>query len=108
MATATERVMAIDGDNTDNGKGKEGGRQAVAATMAMGRGTAQSTWAAHPTTGEKGMMVAMGHGLCVSLCVCRETTKNKVEPKKSQWFLELIDRVRLAIVKLADNMAGYK
>jgi hypothetical protein len=24
-----------------------------------------------------GMMVAMGHGLCVIFCVCGETTKNK-------------------------------
>jgi hypothetical protein len=27
------------------------------------------------------MMVAMGHGLCVCLCVCGETTKNKEESK---------------------------
>jgi hypothetical protein len=27
------------------------------------------------------MMVAMGHGLCVYLCVCGETTKNKEEIK---------------------------
>jgi hypothetical protein len=44
--------------------------------------------AAHATTGERGMMVAMGHGLCVYFCVSRETTKNKVGPKKSQCFLE--------------------
>jgi hypothetical protein len=51
------------------------------------------------------MMVAMGHGLCVSFFVCGETTKNMVGPKTSQCVLELIDRVRLAIVKLAHNMA---
>jgi hypothetical protein len=27
------------------------------------------------------MMVAMGHGLCVSFCVCGEPTKNKKESK---------------------------
>jgi hypothetical protein len=59
-------------------------------------------------TGERGVMVAIGHGFCVCFCVCRETTKNKVGPKKIQCFLELIDRVRLAMVKLADNMAQYK
>jgi hypothetical protein len=38
--------------------------------------------AACATTGERGVMVVMGHGLCVSFCVCGETTKNKVGPKK--------------------------
>jgi hypothetical protein len=33
------------------------------------------------TTGERGMMVAMGHGLCVCFGVCGETTKNKEENK---------------------------
>ncbi len=54
---------------------------------------------------ERGVMVAMGHGLCVCFCACGETTKNEVGPKQSQCFLEIIDRVRLAKVKLADNMA---
>ncbi len=31
--------------------------------------------------GERGMMVAMGHGLCVCFGVCGETTKNKEESK---------------------------
>jgi hypothetical protein len=44
MATATERVMAIDGNNTSNGYGKEARGQATAATMAMGMGTVQRTW----------------------------------------------------------------
>jgi hypothetical protein len=39
--------------------------------------------ATHATTGERGMIVAMGHGVYVSFCVCGETTKNKVGPKKS-------------------------
>ncbi len=36
-----------------------------------------------------GMMVAMGHGLCVSSCLCGETTKNKLVPKKmmTPWSL---------------------
>jgi hypothetical protein len=37
-------------------------------------------------------------------CVCGETTKNKVGPKKSQCILELIDSVRLVIIDLASNM----
>jgi hypothetical protein len=39
-----------------------------------------------------GMMVVMCHGFCVNLCLCGETTKNKVGPKKSQCALELIAR----------------
>jgi hypothetical protein len=50
--------------------------------------------------GEKGVMVAMGHGLCVCLCVCEKTTKNKVGPKKSKCILELSNHVRFAIVGL--------
>ncbi len=37
MATVMKRAMATDGNNTGNGDGKEGGEQATAATMAMGR-----------------------------------------------------------------------
>ncbi len=37
--------------------------------------------AARATIGERGMMVAMGHGLCVCVGVCGETTKNKEERK---------------------------
>jgi hypothetical protein len=33
------------------------------------------------TTGERGMMVTMGHGLCVCFGVCGETTKNKEKSK---------------------------
>jgi hypothetical protein len=43
--------------------------------------------AAHATTGERGMMVAMGNGLCVSFCVHGETTKNKVRAKKKSMHL---------------------
>jgi hypothetical protein len=45
MATVTKRVMRTDGDNTDYGYGEEIGRQATAATMAMGMGMMQKTWA---------------------------------------------------------------
>ncbi len=36
-----------------------------------------------------GMMVAMGHGLCVIFCLCGETTKYEVGPKNSDgsWSL---------------------
>jgi hypothetical protein len=44
MAMATKREMTTDSNNTDNGDGEEGGEQAKAATMAMGRGAAQRTW----------------------------------------------------------------
>jgi hypothetical protein len=37
--------------------------------------------AACATTGERGMMVAMSHGLCVCFGVCGETTKNMEERK---------------------------
>jgi hypothetical protein len=37
--------------------------------------------AACAMTGERGVMVAMGHGLYVCFCVCGETTKNKEESK---------------------------
>ncbi len=58
--------------------------------------------------GERGVMVAMGHGLCVSLCVCGETTKNKVFLKQinASWS---ITRPKVSNRQnLADNMAGYK
>jgi hypothetical protein len=54
------------------------------------------------------MMVAMGHGLYVSFCVCGETTKSKVGPKKSDGALELIDRTRLATTKLAQVVRSNK
>jgi hypothetical protein len=44
MAMARKRAMATDSDNSGNGYGKEAGRQAIAATIAMGMGTAQRTW----------------------------------------------------------------
>jgi hypothetical protein len=95
MATATKRVMATDGDNLDNDYCKEDDRHLTVET----RGTAQRTrplvlqlergddgdgardMAACVTTGERGIMVAMGHGICVCFCVSGETTKNKEERK---------------------------
>ena len=40
--------------------------------------------------GERGVMVARGHGLYVSFCVCGETTKNRLDLKKvnASWSLE--------------------
>ncbi len=40
-----------------------------------------------------GMMVLVGHGLCVFFCLCGETTKNIVGPKKEHSFLELLGRL---------------
>ncbi len=70
---ATKRVMATNRDNTGNGYGEEGGGRLTAATM----GTAQRDTPAGATTGERGMMVATGHGLCVCFGVCGETKQNK-------------------------------
>ena len=44
MAMMTKRAMATNCNNTGNGDNKEGGEQATAATMVMGRVTAQRTW----------------------------------------------------------------
>ncbi len=44
METAAKRAMATNGDNLGDGYGEEAGGQAMAATMAMGMGTAQRTW----------------------------------------------------------------
>jgi hypothetical protein len=46
-----------------------------------GDGDSAKDMAACATTGERGVMVAMGHGLCMCFCVCEETTKNKDESK---------------------------
>jgi hypothetical protein len=42
-------------------------------------GDSAKDMAAHTTIGERGMMVAMGHGLCVCFGVCGETIQNKKE-----------------------------
>ncbi len=54
-----------------------------------GDGDNAKDMAAHATTGERGIMVVMGHSLCVSFCVSGETMKNKVGPKKvnASWSL---------------------
>jgi hypothetical protein len=46
-----------------------------------GDGDGARDMAACTTTGERGIMVAMGHGFCVCFCVSGETTKNKEESK---------------------------
>jgi hypothetical protein len=66
--------MATDGGNMGNGYGEEGGGRATASTMEMGMGTARKA-AARATTRERGVMVAMGHGLCVFVCVWRDHKK---------------------------------
>jgi hypothetical protein len=113
IATAT-RVVGVEEGNDEGGKGdgdsggnKEGdgnqrqqhgqwlwqrGWQASnGSNNGDGEGDGTKDMAAHTTPGERGMMVAMGHSLCVSLCVCGKTTKkNMVGPKKSQCILELM------------------
>jgi hypothetical protein len=53
--------------------------------------------------GERGVMVVMGHGLCVCFCVCERPQKIKLDLNKVN-TLWSIDRMRLTIIKLADNM----
>ncbi len=73
-------------------------------TMAMGRGAAQRTWP---------LMLRLKRGgwwwqwamvcVCVFVCVERPQKIRSDLCRKSQCFLELMYRERLAIVKLADN-----
>jgi hypothetical protein len=70
--------------NSNNGNGERGGTKDTASRA---------------TTGKRGMMVAMSHGLCAFFCVCGETTKNKVGPKKGECNLDLIACLGLAIGK---------
>ena len=46
----------------------------------------------HATPGERGVMVAMGHGLCVSFWVRGEMTKNRSDLKKcnATWSLSAL------------------
>jgi hypothetical protein len=66
MAMAMMRAMATDSNNMGDGYGEEAGRQATDGVKDT---------AAHAMTGERGVMVAMGHGLCVFLCVWRDHKK---------------------------------
>ncbi len=90
-----------DGDGNEEGNGNQkqqhgqwqwqrGWQESNGGNNGNGEGGNTKDMAAHTMPGEGGMMVAMGHGLCVSFCVCGETTKNEVGPKKSQCTLELI------------------
>ena len=81
METATKRVMATNRDNTGNGYGEEGDGRLLAATIR----TAQRDTSAGATTGERGMMVATGHGLCVCFGVCGETRKIRNRAKLSMY-----------------------
>jgi hypothetical protein len=90
MATATKVVGNKQGDANGDKEGNGDQRQQ------HGQWLWQRGWQAFnggnngdgakdtPTcamTGERGMMVATGHGLCVCFGVCGETTKNKEESK---------------------------
>jgi hypothetical protein len=59
--------QAFDGDNNSNGD-RDGAKDTAACA----------------TTGERGMMVVMGHGLCVSFCVFGEAIKIRLGLKKSR------------------------
>ncbi len=63
---------------------KRGWRESNGSNNGNGEGDGVKDIATHTMPGERGMMVAMGHGLCVSFCVYGETTNIKVGPKKSQ------------------------
>jgi hypothetical protein len=47
-----------------------------------GDGDGVKDTAACTKTGERGLMMTMGHGLCVSICVSGEAMKNKAGPEK--------------------------
>ncbi len=70
MATATKRAMVTNHNNT-----KRGWRASDNGDNGDGEGGGTKNMAAHTTPGERGMMVAMGHGLCVSFWVSEEMTK---------------------------------
>ncbi len=97
--------MGIEEGNDDGGKGngdgdgdKEGNgdqpqqrrhRQRISDGGNNGEGEGDGTkdMATHTTPEERGVMVALGRGLCVSFWVSGEMTKNKVGPKKVQCSL---------------------
>jgi hypothetical protein len=76
------------GDNDKEGNGdrwqqngqwlwQQGWRAFNGGNNGNGDGCSAKDTAACTTTGERGMVEAMGHGLYVCLCVSGETTKNK-------------------------------
>jgi hypothetical protein len=77
-------VTLVAGDEKGNGKSGYGQwlRQRGWRALDGGNngGGAKDT-ATHVMTGERGMMVVTGYGLCVCFGVCGETTKNKEESK---------------------------
>jgi hypothetical protein len=90
MATAT-RVVGdkkgdADGDEEGDGDRRQQHRQWLwqrgwRAFDSGDDGDGAKDTPARATTGERGMMVATGRGLCVCFGVCGETTKNKEESK---------------------------
>jgi hypothetical protein len=92
MATATRVGGNEKGDGDEEGNGNQqqhhgqwpwqrGWRAFDGGKNGDGDGDGAKDTTAHATTGEKEMMVAMGHGLCVCFGVCGETTKIKEESK---------------------------
>jgi hypothetical protein len=76
MVTVTKRAMATNRNNT-----KRGWQTSDDGNNGNGEGNGTKVMAAHTTHGERGMMVAMGHGLCVSFWVSEEMTKIRKRAK---------------------------
>jgi hypothetical protein len=77
-----------DGDGNKEGNGNRRGQHGQWLQQRRWRvfdsgnnGDSAKDMAARTTTGKRGVMAAMGHGLCVFFGVCGETTKNKEESK---------------------------
>jgi hypothetical protein len=90
IVTATRVAGNEKGDGTGNKKGNGDQRRQHGqwlrkrgwqAFNSGNDGDGAKDMAACATTGERGMMVTMGHGLCVCFGACGETTKNKEESK---------------------------
>ncbi len=83
MAMATKRAMATNSNNRGNGyqHGQWLWQRGWRVFDGGNDGDGTKDMAACATTGERGVMVVMGHGLCVRFGVCGETTKNKEESK---------------------------
>ncbi len=76
MAMAKKRAMATNRNNT-----KRGWQWSDDGDNRDGEGNDTKDMAAHTTPGERGMMVAMGYGLCVSFWVSEEMTKIRKRAK---------------------------
>jgi hypothetical protein len=83
MATRVAGDKKGNGDGDKDGNGNRRGQHGQSLRLRGWRafdggndGDSAKDMAARATIGERGVMVAMGHGLCVCFSVCGETTKN--------------------------------